>query len=47
MKGDGKMTIAVRHVPEDLYWRLIEVKSKVRARDWIEFFEIVCEKMGK
>ena len=37
--------ITFKNIPDELYFKAIEIKGKLRARNWQEFLEKLIEEM--
>jgi len=37
--------INIRDIPEDLYYEILEIKAKIKAKNWVDFLREVKAKL--
>jgi len=38
-----KKTINIRNIPEPLYYKILELKARLKARTWVKFLEMIAK----
>ena len=42
-EGKDRVSFLIKSIPVEVLWRMREAKAVLRAKNWVEFFDKVCD----